>query len=106
MRVCYDVKKAHEQMNHGLSREVLKTTSIAIIAMFAVLVVVLGALSFSPPYTANAERDFSRCTSGEQGTNNCQKQQSKAFDKCIEKASEDGELTEQEYFTCAYSIYS
>jgi hypothetical protein len=88
------------------SKEEGATKSIAITAIIAASAVVTGVLSLSSPYTANAERDFSKCTSGEQGTNNCQKQQSKAFDKCIEKASEDGELTDQEYFTCAYSIYS
>ncbi len=88
------------------SKEERATKSIAIIAIIATSIVVTGVLSLSSPHTANAERDFSKCTSGEQGTNNCQKQQSRAFDKCIEKASEDGELTDQEYFTCAYSIYS
>jgi len=97
--------EVHIHMNYN-SKEEGATKSIAIIAIIAASVVVIGALSFSPPYTANAERDFSKCTSGEQGTNNCQKQQSKAFDKCIEEASEDGALTDQEYFTCAYSIYS
>jgi hypothetical protein len=70
------------------------------------IVVVLGVLSFSSsPQTANAEKDFSKCIFGEKGTNNCQKQQDKAFNRCIEKASSDGELTEDEYFACAYSIY-
>jgi hypothetical protein len=69
------------------------------------IVVVLGALSFSSLQTANAEKDFSKCIFGEKGTNNCQKQQDKAFNRCIEKASKDGELTEDEYFACAYSIY-
>jgi hypothetical protein len=31
--------------------------------------------------------------------------QAKQFNKCTEKASRDGELTEEEYFSCAYSIY-
>jgi hypothetical protein len=69
------------------------------------IVVVLGVLSFSSSQTANAEKDFSKCIFGEKGTNNCQKQQDKAFNRCIEKASSDGELTEDEYFACAYSIY-
>jgi hypothetical protein len=95
--------KPHKYMNHHLSQEQGAAKSIAIIAMVAALVVI-GALSLSPSHTASAERDFSKCF-GEHGTNNCQKQQSKAFDRCIEKASEDGELTESEYFACAYSIY-
>jgi hypothetical protein len=90
-------------MEHILSEE--RPRSVAIIVTLAAAVV-LGALSFSPLHTVNAERDFSKCTSGEQGTNNCQKQQSKAFDKCIEQASKDGELTQQEYDSCAYSIYA
>jgi hypothetical protein len=97
--------EVHTHMNYT-SKEEGATKSIAIITIIATSVVVTCVLSLSSLYTANAERDFSKCTSGEQGTNNCQKQQSKAFDKCIEKASEDGELTDQEYFTCAYSIYS
>jgi flagellar basal body-associated protein FliL len=98
--------KPHKYMNHHLSKEEGAAKSIAIIAIVAALVVVIGALSFSPLRTVSAERDFSKCVFGEQGTNNCQKQQSKAFNKCIEKASEDGELTENEYFACAYSIYA
>jgi hypothetical protein len=69
------------------------------------IVVVLGTLSFSSSQTANAEKDFSKCIFDEKGTNNCPKQQDKAFNRCIEKASSDGELTEDEYFACAYSIY-
>jgi hypothetical protein len=70
-----------------------------------IIVIVLGALSFSPSHTASAEKDFSKCIFGEKGTNSCQKQQEKAFNRCIENASSDGELTEDEYFACAYSIY-
>jgi hypothetical protein len=75
-------------------------------AAVSIVVVVLGALSFSSsPQTASAERDFSKCIFGEEEKPNCQKQQDKAFNRCIEKASRDGELTEDEYFACAYSIY-
>ncbi len=97
--------KPHKYWNHHLSKEEGGAKSIAIIAIVAALVVVIGALSFSPSHTASAERDFSKCF-GEHGTNNCQKQQSKAFDRCTEEASEDGELTQEEYNTCAYSIYA
>jgi hypothetical protein len=70
------------------------------------IAVVLGTLGFSSsPQAASAEKDFSKCIFGEKGTNNCQKQQDKAFNRCIDKASNDGELTEDEYFACAYSIY-
>ena len=97
--------KPHKRMNHHLSQEEGAAKSIAIIAIVAALVLVINTLSFSPAHTASAERDFSKCV-GEQGTNNCQKQQSKAFEHCIEKAKEDGELTNEEYFRCAYSIYA
>jgi hypothetical protein len=98
--------KPYKHMNHHLSQEEGAAKSIAIIAIVAALVLVISTLSFSPAHTASAERDFSKCVFGEQGTNNCQKQQSKAFNKCIEKAEEDGELTQEEYNICAYSIYA
>jgi hypothetical protein len=81
--------------------------SVAITATAAVsTVVVLIAFGFSlSSHTASAEKDFSKCIFGEKENTNCQKQQDKAFNRCIEKASSDGELTEDEYFTCAYSIY-
>jgi hypothetical protein len=74
-------------------------------SMAVSIVVVLGTLGFSSSQTASAERDFSKCIFDEKGTNNCPKQQDKAFNRCIEDASRDGELTEDEYFACAYSIY-
>jgi hypothetical protein len=32
--------------------------------------------------------------------------QARLFDECIAKAEKDGELIEDEYFACAYNIYS
>ncbi len=98
--------KLHKYMNHDLSQEERGAKSKAIMAIVYALVVMISVLSSSPSHAASAERDFSKCVFGEQGTNNCQKQQSKAFNKCIEKASEDGELTQEEYNICAYSIYA
>lgn len=89
-------------MNHHLSQEEGATKSIAIIAIVAAIVI--GALSFSPSHTASAEKDFSKCF-GEHGTNNCPKQQSKAYERCTEEASEDGVLTTEEQLACGHSIY-
>ncbi len=96
--------KPHKRMNHNLSQEEGAAKSIAIIAIVAASVVVIGTLSFSPSHTASAEKDFSKCH-GDQGTNNCPKQQSKAYERCTEEASEDGVLTTEEQLACGHSIY-
>jgi hypothetical protein len=71
----------------------------AVLALVAV-----ATVAFSSNEQAAADRDWSKCVSVEKP--NCSEQQARAFNKCIERASEDGELTDDEYFTCAYSIYA
>jgi hypothetical protein len=66
-------------------------------SIFLVSYALLGA--FQP---ASAARDWSKCY---ERNKDCSKQQARAFDRCIEEASKDGELTDAEYFACAYSIY-
>jgi ABC-type phosphate transport system auxiliary subunit len=51
---------------------------------------------------AEGVRDFSKCL---EENKDCSKQQARAFEKCIERESEDGVLTDEEYLACAHSIY-
>lgn len=78
-------------------------TSFISISAFAAAIVLIAYLSISVNQPATGEKDWSKCIFGDQ--QNCQEHQGRAFDKCIQKASKDGELTEDEYFTCAYTIY-
>jgi hypothetical protein len=53
---------------------------------------------------AEGVRDFSKCL---EENRDCNKQQTQAFEKCIEREDEkeDGVLTDEEYSACAHSIF-
>ena len=83
------------------SSSLMYTGSVAALGLISSLV--LLPLAFGKE--SAADRDWSKCIFSENLKPNCGQQQDKAFNKCIKNASEDGELTETEYFACAYSIY-
>jgi hypothetical protein len=73
------------------------------VALFVLAFAVLGLLlGIAETYDG---RDLRAVPLGDELGNRNPEVQSKLFDQCIEQASVDGDLTDDEYNACAYSIY-
>ena len=80
---------------------------LATVVLLALVFILLGLLlgfaaSFDAPQT---EREGFPVIPADIGARDPEIQ-SKLFEDCIKDAKFDGELTEDEYFRCAYGIYS
>lgn len=73
---------------------------------FAILGLLLGfAASYDVPTVSTEQERHSKLLLPTNISERDPVAQQKLFDKCIEDARFDRELTEDEYFSCAYSIY-
>ena len=68
------------------------STVVLFVLTFAILGLFLG---LAESYDAPINDDQAPTT----------EEQSRLFDECTSEAGRDGELTEEEYFKCAYDIY-
>jgi hypothetical protein len=76
-------------------RDAMKSTIVLFVAVFAILGLLLGyasALDVERPLPKNIE-------------NRDPTVQQRLFEACTNDARSDGELTDEEYYRCAYSVY-